>query len=180
MATRRAFLAGALAAALGGSPAARAQPAGKVPRVGFLGPPPGTGGQLVQSFQQGLRELGYVEGRNVTIEYRWTDVDPRQFEILALELVRLRVDVLVASVTAVILAATRATTTIPIVMANAADPLASGFVESLARPGRNVTGMSRLVPELVGKQLELLTDAVPGIARIGVLATPDNPSMHAS
>jgi putative ABC transport system substrate-binding protein len=171
---RRAFLAGTLAAALGAPPAAKAQPAGKVPRIGFFGPPPGTGGQLVQSFQQGLRELGYIEGQNITIEYRWTDVDPRQLDVLAGELVRLRVDVLVASVTTVIASAMRATTTIPIVMANAADPVASGFVVSLARPGGNVTGVSRLVPELVGKQLELLASAVPGISRIGVLSNPVN------
>ena len=149
-----------------------------MPRIGFFGPPPGTGGQLVQSFQQGLRDLGYIEGQNVTIEYRWTDVDPRQLEVLAAELVRLRVDVLVASVTPVIAAAKRATSTIPIVMANAADPIASGFVVSLAQPGGNVTGVSRLVPEVVGKQLQLLTGAVLGIARIGVLSNPDNP-LHA-
>lgn len=171
---RRAFLAGTLAAALGAPPAAKAQQAGKVPRIGFFGPPPGTGGHLVQSFQQGLRELGYIEGQNITIEYRWTDVDPRQLDVLAGELVRLRVDVLVASVTTVIASAKRATTTIPIVMANAADPVASGFVVSLARPGGNVTGVSRLVPELVGKQLELLASVVPGISRIGVLSNPVN------
>ena len=176
--SRRAFLAGTLAAALGAPPAAKAQQAGKVPRIGFLGPPPGTGGQLVQSFQQGLRDLGYIEGQNITIEYRWTDVEPRQLEVLAAELARLKVDILVASVTPVILAAKRATTTIPIVMANAADPVGSGFVASLARPGGNVTGVARLVPEVVGKELELLARAVPGTARIGVLSNPDNP-LHA-
>ena len=148
-----------------------------MPRVGFLGPR----GQLTQSFQQGLRELGYTEGQNITIEFRWTDVisaDPRQLDSLAAELVRLRVDVLVASVTQVIAAAQRATTTIPIVMANAGDPVASGFVRSLARPGGNITGVSRLSPDMVGKQLELLAGAVPGSARIGVLSNPDNP-LHA-
>jgi putative tryptophan/tyrosine transport system substrate-binding protein len=145
-----------------------------VPRIGFLGPPPGSSGaQLVQSFQQGLRELGYIEGRNITIEYRWTDVDPRQLDVLAAELVRLRIDVLVASVTPVIAAAKRATATIPIVMANAADPVGSGFVKSLVRPGGNVTGLSRLVPEVIGKELELLTAAVPGLARIGVFSIGD-------
>jgi putative tryptophan/tyrosine transport system substrate-binding protein len=178
VANRRALLTGMLAAALAAPPAAKAQPAGKAPRIGFLGPPPGTGGQLVQSFQEGLRDLGYIEGKNITIEYRWTDVDPRQLDVLAAELVRLGVDVLVASVTPVIRAAKRATTTIPIVMANAADPVGSGFVVSLARPGGNVTGMSRLVPELVSKELELLTRARPGTTRIGVLSNPDNP-LHA-
>jgi putative ABC transport system substrate-binding protein len=155
--------------------AAKARQARKTAQIGFLGPPPGTtGGQLVQSFQQGLRELGYIEGQNITIEYRWTDVDPRQLDVLAAELVRMRVDILVASVTPVIAAAKRATTTIPIVMANAADPVASGFVNSLARPGGNVTGLSRLVPDVIGKELELLAGAVPGVARIGILANPDN------
>ena len=174
---RRAFL-GTLAGGLIAAPFAEAQPAGKVPRIGFFGPPPGSGGQLVQSFRHGLRDLGYIEGQNIMIEYRWTDVDPRHFEALAAELVRLRIDVLVASVTPVILAAKRATTTIPIVMANAADPVASGFVASLARPGGNVTGLSRFVPDVVGKELELLAHAVPGVPRIGVLVNPDN-GLHA-
>jgi putative ABC transport system substrate-binding protein len=178
--TRRSLLTGTLAATITASRAGEAQQAGKVPRIGFLGPPPGAG-QLVQSFQQGLRDLGYIEGQNILIEYRWTDVlsaDPRQLDVLAAELVRLQIDVLVASVTPVIAAAKRATTTIPIVMANAADPVASGFVVGLARPGGNVTGVSRLVPEVIGKQLELMAAAVPGVARIGVLANPDNP-LHA-
>ncbi len=177
MITRRAFLAVTLAAPLGGYPVAKAQPAGRVARIGYLGP----GGQLVEAFQEGLRDLGYTEGQNIMVEYRWTDVlstDPRQLDVLAAELVRLRVDLLVASITPVILAAKRATTTIPIVMANAADPVASGFVVTLARPGGNVTGLSRLLPELIGKELELLKRAVPGTARIGVLSNPDNP-LHA-
>jgi putative ABC transport system substrate-binding protein len=181
MITRRGFLVATLAAPLGAPPLAKAQQAGKVARIGFLGPPPGTGGQLVESFQQGLRDLGYIEGQNITVEYRWTDVlatDPRQLDVLAAELVRLKVDVLVASITPVIQAAKRATTTIPIVMANAADPVASGFVVSLARPGGNVTGMSRLLPETIGKELDLLKRAVPGTARIGVLSNPDN-RLHA-
>ena len=173
---RRGFLAGTLIATLGAPRAATAQHARTLPRIGFLGPPPGTpGAQLVQSFQQGLRELGYIEGQNITIEYRWTDVDARQLDVLAADLVRMRVDILVASVTPVVAAAKRATTTIPIVMANAADPVASGFVSSLARPGGNVTGLSRLVPEVIGKELELLTGAVPGLSRIGILSNPDNP-----
>lgn len=180
MITRRAFLAAALAAP-GVPSGARAQQTAKAARIGFLGPPAGTGGLLVESFQQGLRDLGYIEGQNITVEYRWTDVlsaDPRQLDVLAAELVRLRVDVLVASITPVIEAARRATTAIPIVMANAADPVASGFVVSLARPGGNVTGMSRLLPEMIGKELELLKRAVPGASRIGVLANPDN-RLHA-
>lgn len=148
-----------------------------MPRVGFFGPR----GELYQSFQRGLRELGYIDGHNVTIEHRWTDViseDPGHLEALAVELVRARVDVLVASVTQAIAAAKRATSTIPIVMANAGDPVASGFVANLARPGGNITGVSRLSPDLIGKQLELLVTAAPGSARIGVLSNPDNP-LHA-
>jgi putative ABC transport system substrate-binding protein len=180
MMTRRTLLRGTLAATITASRATEAQQAGRVPRIGFLGPPPGAG-QLVQSFQQGLRDLGYIEGQNILIEYRWTDVlsaNPRQLDVLAAELVRLQIDVLVASVTPVIAAAKRATTTIPIVMANAPDPVASGFVASLARPGGNITGVSRLAPEVLGKQLELLVHAVPGTARVGVLLNPDNP-LHA-
>ena len=175
--TRRAFLAGMLPTVFGEHPTANAQEFSQAPRIGFLGPR----GELAQSFQQGLRDLGYTEGHDIVIEYRWTDVisaDPRQLDVLAAELVRLRVNVLVASVTQVIAAARRATTTIPIVMANAGDPVASGFVLSLARPGGNVTGVSRLTPDVVGKQVELLAGAVPGVARIGVLANPDNP-LHA-
>jgi len=160
--------------ALGAPPAANAQGSGKAPRIGFFGPR----GELVQSFQRGLRDLGYTEGHNITIEYRWTDVisdDPRQLDVLAAELVGLGVDVLVASVTQVIAAARRATTTVPIVMANAGGPVASGFVLSLARPGGNVTGVSRVTPDVVGKQLQFLLGAVPGVARIGVLSNPDNP-----
>jgi putative ABC transport system substrate-binding protein len=178
--TRRILLTGTLATAITASRATEAQQAGKVPRIGFLGPSPGAG-QLVQSFQQGLRDLGYIEGQNIMVEYRSTDViaaDPRQLDVLAAELVGLRVDVLVASVTQVIAAATRATTTIPIVMANAADPVASGFVVSLARPGGNITGVSRLSPELLGKQLEFLIRVVPRTTRVGILLNPDNP-LHA-
>ncbi|HKZ04129.1 MAG TPA: ABC transporter substrate binding protein [Methylomirabilota bacterium] len=170
MLTRRAFLAGMLSPALAPPLVASAQESGKVPRIGFFGPR----GELVQSFQQGLRDLGYTEGHNITIEYRWTDVisdDPRQLDVLAADLVRLRVDVLVASVTQVIAAARRATTTIPIVMANAGDPVASGFVLHLARPGGNVTGVSRLTPDVIGKQLELLAAAVAGGVRLLLQAT---------
>lgn len=174
---RRAFLE-TLAGGLLAAPLTVEARQGKVPRVGFLGPPPGTGGRLVQSFQQGLRDLGYVEGQNIRIEYRWTDVEYGKLEALAAELAHLPVDVLVASVTPVILAAKRATTTIPIVMANAADPVESGLVASLARPGGNVTGMARLVPEVVGKELELLVSAVSRTSRIGVLSNPNNP-LHA-
>ena len=146
--------------------------------IGFLGPPPSAGG-LVQAFQQGLRDLGYVEGQNIRVEYRYTDV-PLQGDIdrmaqLAAELVRLKPDVLVVSITEAALAAKRVTRTIPIVMANVADPVAAGLVSGLAHPGGNITGLTRLAPELVGKNLEFLREAVPEATRVGVLANPKNP-----
>ena len=141
-----------------------AQPTASVRTIGFLGPPPSAGG-LVQAFQQGLRELGYVEGQNIRIEYRYTDA-PLQGDIdrmaqLAAELVRLKPDVLVVSITEAALAARSVTRTIPIVMANAADPVGAGLVSSLAHPGGNITGLTRLAPELVGKNLQILKEAVP-------------------
>jgi putative tryptophan/tyrosine transport system substrate-binding protein len=158
--------------------AAEAQPAGKVWRIGFLGPPPSAGG-LVQAFQEGLRDLGYVEGRNIGVEYRYTDVplqgNPDRMAQLAGELVRLKPDVLVVSITEAALAAKNATNTIPIVMANAADPVAAGLVASLARPGGNVTGLSRLAPELIGKNLELLKETVPTAIRVAILSNPTDP-----
>jgi putative tryptophan/tyrosine transport system substrate-binding protein len=155
-----------------------AQPTASVRTIGFLGPPPSAGG-LVQAFQQGLRELGYVEGQNIRIEYRYTDA-PLQGDIdrmaqLAAELVRLKPDVLVVSITEAALAARSVTRTIPIVMANAADPVGAGLVSSLAHPGGNITGLTRLAPELVGKNLEILKEAVPETTRVAVLANPKNP-----
>jgi ABC-type uncharacterized transport system substrate-binding protein len=143
--------AGLLAAPL----AAEAQLAGKVWKIGFLGPSPsGTASYFVQAFRQGLGELGYVEGRNIAIEYRSTEPgDYEQYRLLAAELVGLRVDVLVTSITSAALAAKKATTTIPIVMVNVDDPVESGLVASLSRPGGNVTGLSSMRPELVGKSL---------------------------
>jgi len=133
----------------------------------------------VQAFQQGLRELGYVEGQNIRIEYRYTDA-PLQGDIdrmaqLAAELVRLKPDVLVVSITEAALAARSVTRTIPIVMANAADPVGAGLVSSLAHPGGNITGLTRLAPELVGKNLQILKEAVPETTRVAVLANPKNP-----
>jgi ABC-type uncharacterized transport system substrate-binding protein len=155
-----------------------AQPTASVRTIGFLGPPPSAGG-LVQAFQQGLRELGYVEGQNIRIEYRYTDA-PLQGDIdrmaqLAAELVRLKPDVLVVSITEAALAARSVTRTIPIVMANAADPVGAGLVSSLAHPGGNITGLTRLAPELVGKNLQILKEAVPETTRVAVLANPKNP-----
>ena len=152
MIDRRTFLAGTGAVLLAAPLVAEAQQAGKVWRIGFLGPSPsGIGAHLVQAFRQGLGELGYVEGRNIAIEYRPTEPgDYERFRLLAAELVALKVDVLVTSITPAALAAKKATTTIPIVMVNVDDPVESGLVASLSRPGGNVTGLSRMSPELVG------------------------------
>ncbi len=158
--------------------AAEAQPTRSVPTIGFLGPPPSAGG-LVQAFQQGLHDLGYVEGRNIKVEYRYTDV-PLQGNLdrmaqLAAELVRLKPDVLVVSVTEAALAAKNATSTIPIVMVSVPDPVAAGLVASLGRPGGNVTGLTRQTPDLIGKNLQLLKETLPKTVRVGVLANRTDP-----
>jgi ABC-type uncharacterized transport system substrate-binding protein len=154
--------------------AAAAQQSGKVPRIGFLSWA-GPGGQvLANAFLQGLRERGYVEGRSLTIEYRDGTMD--RLPGLAAELVRLKVDAIVAVGTPVALAAKRATSTIPIVMMVVADPVGSGLVAGLARPGGNVTGPSMFAPEVFPKELELLKEAVPGVSRVAVLMDPTNPS----
>ncbi len=157
---------------------AEAQQTRNVRTIGFLGPPPSAGG-LVQAFQQGLRDLGYVEGQNIRIEYRYTDValqgHTELFPRLAAELVRLKPDVLVVSVTEAALAAKNATSTIPIVMVSVPDPVAAGLVSSLARPGGNVTGLSRQTRDLIGKSFQLLKEALPETARVDLLANPTDP-----
>ncbi len=125
-----------------------------------------------EAFRQGLRDLGYVEGRNLVIEYRFAEGKSERVPSLAAELVALKVDVIVAVTTPEALAAKKATRTLPIVFVAAADPVTSGLVSSLARPGGNVTGLSSFFPELVGKRLELLTQAVPGVSRVAVLWHP--------
>jgi putative ABC transport system substrate-binding protein len=152
--------------------AAEAQQAAKVARLGFLTFNVAPNRPLQEAFLQGLRDLGYVEGRNLVIEYRDAEGIPERLPALAADLVGLKVDVILAGGTAQALAAKRATRTLPIVFAQAADPVASGLVTSLARPGGNVTGLSILGPELVGKGLELLTQALPGVSRVAVLWQP--------
>jgi putative tryptophan/tyrosine transport system substrate-binding protein len=151
--------------------AAQAQSLAKVPKIGWLasGHPPSESARQQSPFLQGLRELGWIEGHNLVIEYRWAEGNPEQVPALAAELVQLRVDVLVAGDSRVIVAAKHATNTIPIVMTISGDPVRTGLIESLARPGGNLTGLTVLAPELVGKRLELLKEAVPGIARVAVL-----------
>jgi putative ABC transport system substrate-binding protein len=156
--------------------AARAQqPAGKLPTIGFLGgPTPSASGQLVAAFVQRLRELGWIEVRTVAIEIRWAEGRSERFAEIAAEFVRLKVDVIVTAGPPVF-AAKQATSVIPIVFATVADPLGSGLVASLARPGGNVTGLSLTSPELSGKRLELLREVVPGLRRLAILADADYP-----
>lgn len=145
-------------------------PAGKVYRVGFLASATASAApHLLQAFRQGLRDLGWVEGRNIAIEYRWAEGRPERLIVLAADLVRLNVDVIVSPGTRGPLAAQHVTRAIPIVMMTARDPVASGLAASLARPGGNVTGLTVMAPELGGKQLRLLKEVVPGLVRVGVL-----------
>jgi ABC-type uncharacterized transport system substrate-binding protein len=178
---RREFIGTIVCGLLAAPLVAEGQPAGKAWKIGFLGPSPsGTGAHLVQAFRQGLGELGYVEGRNIAIEYRPTEPgNYERFRLLAAELIGLRVDVLVTSITQAALVAKKATTTIPIVMVNVDDPVESGLIASLSRPGGNVTGFFRMSPELVGKSLAILKEAVPGASRIAVLANPSN-ALHST
>jgi putative ABC transport system substrate-binding protein len=170
---RRAFLHTLAIALLAAPLAAEGQQAAKGARIGYLVTTSlAASPHLHEAFRQGLRDLGYVEGRNLVIEYRFAEEKRERFPALAAELVALKVDVIVAPNTAAALAAQQATKTIPIVFAVAADPVTSGLVTSLARPGGNVTGSSILAPELVGKRLELLTQAVPGVSRVAVLWQP--------
>jgi putative tryptophan/tyrosine transport system substrate-binding protein len=170
---RRVFLGtlagGLFAAAL----AASAQQPAKVARIGFLATTNlAANPHLQEAFLQGLRDLGYVEGRNVVIEYRDAEGTLERLPALAAELIALKVDVIVAPGTPQALAAKQATRTLPIVFAVAGDPVGSGLVTSLARPGGNVTGLSSVTSDLVGKCLEQLTQAVPGVSRVAVLWQP--------
>jgi len=160
--------------ALGAAPlAAEAQRAAKIARIGYLSPGLAFNRHLRDAFLQGLRELGYVEGRNLAIEYRDAEGKLERIPALAAELVALKVDLIfVGGGTRVTLAAMQATKTIPIVFTGIGDPVESGLVASLARPGGNATGLSSLGPELIGKRLELLKQAVPGVDRVAVLWLP--------
>jgi len=152
---------------------ANAQQVGKVFRIGFLDSSTASGSAvLVDAFRQELSKLGWVEGKNLTIEYRFAEQKTERLPELAAELVRLKVDLIVATDTPSALAAKSASTAIPIVMTNVGDPVAAGLVASLARPGGNVSGFSSLSRELNTKRLEMLKDAVPQIARVGLLRLP--------
>jgi putative ABC transport system substrate-binding protein len=170
---RRPTLAVALALALLAAPlAVEAQPGAKVPRIGWLPINLAAAPINLEPFRQGLRDLGYVEGRDLVIETRDAEGKLERLPALAAELVALKVDVIVAPGTPQALAAKKATKTIPIVFIGAADPVADGLVTSLARPGGNATGSSNFAWELVGKRLELLKQAVPGVSRVAVLWQP--------
>jgi ABC-type uncharacterized transport system substrate-binding protein len=155
---------------------AAAQQPTKVPRIGYLVVPSlSVGSARYEAFRQGLRELGYMEGQNIVIEYRSADGKLDRLPALAAELVRLKVDMIVTAGPIPTRAAKEATSTIPIVMARVGDPVGSGFVASLARPGGNITGLSTLAPELSGKQLELLKEIVPKLSRVAVFGTSTYP-----
>jgi putative ABC transport system substrate-binding protein len=174
---RRKFL-----TALGGTAAwplaAWAQQAAKLPTIGFL--VAGTAsshGQWVAAFVRRLHELGWIEDRTVTIEYRWAEGRTERFDEIAAEFVRRKVDVIVTSATAAVVAAKQATSVIPIVFAAAGDPVGTGLVASLARPGGNVTGLSMQQTDVAAKRLELLREFVPGLRRLAILANVDGPAV---
>jgi putative ABC transport system substrate-binding protein len=150
--------------------AVEAQPAGKIARIAFLSTTSSPDSPTTAAFRQGLKELGYVEGQNIIIEWRWGGGRTEKFPAFASEVVRLNVDVIVAANDAAGRAAQQATKRIPIVIAVIADPVGSGFVDTLARPGGNITGLSMQAPELAAKRLQLLKEAVPHMSRLAVLA----------
>ena len=155
---------------------ARAQQSGKIPRIGFLNALfPTTNPARIEAFRQGLRDAGYAEGKNIVLEYRYAERKADRLAALAAELVRLKVDVIVTSASQETRAAKAATNTIPIVMINEPDPVGTGLVASLARPGGNITGLSTLSPQLSGKRLELLKEIIPKLSRVAVLGNSSNP-----
>jgi putative ABC transport system substrate-binding protein len=174
---RRAFI-----SLLGGAAAAwplaahAQQPMAKLPTIGFLGSATLlVESQRVAAFVQRLRQLGWIENRNVAIEYRWAEGRIERFTELAAEFARLKVDLIVAATTPAVIAAKQATSVIPIVIATANDPVATGLVASLARPGGNVTGLSNQMADTAAKRLELLREVVPGLRRLAILGNVDNP-----
>jgi ABC-type uncharacterized transport system substrate-binding protein len=157
--------------------AAEAQPVGKIPRIGLLSSfSPSDAALWHQAFRQGLRDLGWVEGKNISIEYRYAEGRNDRLPDLAADLVLLKVDIIVTAFTPDALATKRATRTIPIVVASAGDPVTTGLVESLARPGGNITGLSTMSPDLAGKRLALLKEIVPTLSSLAVLWIPQSPT----
>ncbi len=166
--------------ALGGAAvwplAASAQQPAKLPTIGFLGQStPAVESQRLAAFLKRLRELGWIDGSNVTIEYRWAEGNTERFAEIAADFVRVKVDVIVTSGTANVVAAKQATSVIPIVFAVAGDPIANNLVANLARPGGNVTGLSTVATDLAGKRVELLCEAVPDFRRLAIIGNVSNP-----
>ena len=166
--------------ALGGAAAtwplaARAQQVGKIPRIGFMGNSTATmEANLIGPFRNGLRELGYEEGRNLIIEFRWAEGNYDRFPALIAELVAAKVDVIIAAGTPATLAIKKATSTVPLVFIAVGDPVGTGIVPNLARPGGNITGLSSIAPDLEGKRLELLRELVPKLAHVAIFLNPAN------
>jgi ABC-type uncharacterized transport system substrate-binding protein len=176
MSTRRAFMALLGGAAAAWPLAARAQQAGKIPRVGFMGNSTAAlEANLVGPFRDGLRELGYQEGRNIVIEYRWADGKYERFPALVAELLAVPVDVIVTAGTPATLAVKKATSRVPLVMIAVGDPVGTGIVPTLARPGGNITGLSSIAPDLEGKRLELLREVIPKLSHVTLFLNPLNP-----
>jgi len=172
---RRAFITLLGGAAATWPLATRAQQPGKVPAIGFLGANPSIESYRVAAFVQRLRELAWIDGRNLAIEYRWAEGRNERYAENAAELVRLTVDVIVTVATPATLAAKQATAVIPIVFAATGDPVGTGLVASLARPGGNVTGLSSQTAETAGKRVELLREIVPGLGRLAIMGNVGNP-----
>ena len=171
---RRTFVSAAAVAVLVRTFPANAQSPTKAPRIGVLYTgTPSTASQSSEAFRQGLREHGYKEGQNIVVEQRFGDAKPERLSELAAELVRLKADVIVTSTDEAIAAVKRQTQTIPIVMTASTDPVGTGFVSSLARPGGNVTGLTSMNPDLSAKKLEFLREAVPGLSRVAIMWNPD-------
>src|SRR5450755_2109607 len=157
---------------------ARGQQLEQVRRIGYLGSASASNtAARVDALRTGLRDLGYVEGKNIVIEFRWAEGNYDRLPDLAAELIGLKVEVLVTQGTPVTAAAKRMTRTVPIVMTPVGDAVASGIIDSLARPGGNITGITFFLPEICSKRLELLKQMIPGINRVAVLVNPDNPAM---
>src|SRR6516162_8476604 len=155
--------------------AAHAQQAGKLPTIGFLGADPSIESKRVAAFVQRLRELGWIDGHNLAIEYRWSEGRNERVAENAAKLVRLKVDVIVTVATVPTLAAKQATAVTPIVFAAAGDPVGTGIVASLSRPGGNITGLSSEAPDTASKRLGFLRELVPGLQRLAILADVSNP-----
>jgi len=176
MSSRRTFLATMIGGSLAPSLTALAQQAGKVYRIGFVWDTPAVWPHALEAFRQGLRDLGWIEGQNIVIEYRWAEGRFDRLTGLMEELVRLKVDLIVAPTSIYTGAAKRATSTIPIVFVSHADPIGSGHVASLARPGANATGLTIIMSETMAKSLELLKATIPGLTRVAVIWDPATPS----